>query len=186
MSGTLFCGLDAGRKGGVALIGDGLVLTCSLGSSTEAEVAAFLKQYAPHIALAAVERVWGRLGDAPNHAGVLCQSYGFLRGLLTSMEIPFINPTPQKWQGKLGVHGDDKLALRQYMSQRCPTVRWTNGTSAAGCLAVYARLLHQRTSGRDHPNADTAEEGHRTDGNLEVQAPTTEASKAIREWSDGQ
>lgn len=183
---TLWAGLDPGRTGGIAVIGKDSVATCALAKHSETEIADFLRQYASRISFATIEKVWMRPGDSP-HVGILVQSYGCLRGLLAAFDIPRTEATPQKWQSKLGVPGDDKPALRQYMSQRYPGTRWTDAVSAAGCLAEYTRLTHtriaidnQRNGGRDHRwlQAGSVFAGDR-DG-----AEISETAKALREFNE--
>lgn len=181
---NLFCGIDPGRTGGIALIESRSCVTLSLGSSTETEIAAFLRSYASSITFATIERVWMRSGDSPN-VGKLIESYGFLRGVLAAFNIPRTEVIPQKWQAKLGVPGDDKPALRQYIQQRYPAIRWTNGTAAAGCLAEYTRLVHTRIG---RPASDDSERDHRgpgassifaSDGDGEEISATTKALRAF-------
>lgn len=185
---TLFMGCDPGVTGGIAIIGEGEIAAISLGTLTEREVSDFVRSYAPRTKAACVEKVWGRLGDTPKISPLFI-SYGFLRGLLNAYDISFTDPTPQKWQGFLGVPGDDKRALRQYMQQRYPAIRWTNATSAAGCLAQFARLQATRVAkndqrdGRcDHGEPETGivyeENGDRTT----AAAAESAASEALREW----
>lgn len=185
---TLWCGLDAGKTGGIAVILDSsTVATCSLERNTETEVAEFIRLYAPVIRFATIERVWMRTGDHMN-VGKLIESYGFLRGLLAAFDIPRQEVTPQKWQGKLGVPGDDKTALRQFMSQRYPGTRWTNATAAAGCLAHYTYITHTRIrpSDGDHGGRDNSqpEAGNGATGEAVHKAPETAVARQLREWRE--
>lgn len=183
---TLFLGCDPGRTGGAVIInGCGVVAVCDLSKHSESEIATFLREYAERIICATIERVWMRTGDHMN-VGKLIESYGFLRGLLAAFDIPRQEVTPQKWQSKLGVPGDDKPALRQFMSQRYPGTRWSNATAAAGCLAHYTYITHTRIrrddtgdGGGDNPDvlaAATGEAVHK--------APETEVARQLREWRE--
>ena len=68
----------------------------------------------------------------------LGRSYGFLRGCLTALGIPFIEVNAGKWQKALEcLSGGDKAVTRAKAQQLFPQLRCTNAISDALLLALY-------------------------------------------------
>ncbi|MEK9735756.1 MAG: hypothetical protein VW239_00370 [Candidatus Nanopelagicales bacterium] len=68
------------------------------------------------------------------------QSYGFLRGCLIALEIPFEEATPQSWQKAIGcLSRGDKNVTKAKAQQLFPGRRITHATADALLLAEYAR-----------------------------------------------
>lgn len=66
------------------------------------------------------------------------KSYGFLRGCLIGIGIPFEEVTPQKWQTTLGCRsGGDKNVTKSFAQQKFPSLKITHATADALLIAFY-------------------------------------------------
>lgn len=159
-----YCGIDPGSRGGLALIGNSgpssyTIGTISFANKTETDIAETLRHYRDfecedHIGFTVIEKVWGQPWDTPKTAGVLCQSYGFLRGLLVAFKIPFQEVPPSRWQQKLDcMTGGDKHVSKQRVESLYPEHRWTLGTADAGCIAEFCRIVYGNGRPRSYPPA---------------------------------
>ena len=105
----LFCGIDPGFQGGIALIdGDfSLVGLCDMplrDISGRREVdgvvlARILREWGPdHVT---VERVWGRAGEGGRNAFSFGRATGIVLGVLYSLGLPFDEVAPATWMSAL-------------------------------------------------------------------------------------
>ena len=76
------------------------------------------------------------------------QGYGFLRGLITALEVKFIDPSPQRWQRDLGIPSSKgktktqhKNELKQKAQQLWPHLHITLTTCDALLLAYWG-IMH--------------------------------------------
>jgi hypothetical protein len=148
-------GIDPGGSGGIATIyPDGLPAAYPI--TSEAEVLADLRALVEsarvegwHI-LACIEQVGGFIrgkeGAQPGSAMFrFGESFGFLRGVMSALGIPFVTARPQQWQKGLPLAGatgqDRKRLLRDIATQRFPAIKPTLATADALLIADYARRL---------------------------------------------
>ena len=132
----IYIGIDSGSNGGVAWTGPDGAGAEKL-PELEADVFRLLSGLAPD-SVACIERVAAH----PKHGSIagfkLGRSYGFLRGCLTALGIPFIEVAPGKWQRALEcLSGGDKAVTRARAQQLFPGLRCTHAISDALLLAVY-------------------------------------------------
>lgn len=136
-------GIDPGASGAIALIHSGIIHTVRM-SETEADVAAFLIR-------------WRELGDDMGMFGFLERvhsmpkqgvsssfkfgaSYGFLKGLLVGLRIPFEEVTPQKWQKAMGcLTKGDKNVSKQAAQRLFPQEKVVHATADAMLIAEFCR-----------------------------------------------
>src|SRR5216117_1363993 len=121
-----YIGIDPGRaSGGIAVIDlEGKLATTTPMPETEADVSAFLEDYAqiPSVILAMIEKVhpmpaaFVKDGEM-RRQGISStfkfgQNYGFLRGVLTALKIPFEDVPPVTWQRFCHclTHGDKNIS----------------------------------------------------------------------------
>lgn len=163
---SLYLGADPGSNGAICLIDDDANIKAVSLRKSGMYVAGFLNEHRDEIAWAVVERVWVRTGDFTN-IGALLKSAGFIIGLLTANNIPFVEVPPQDWMGFLrcNTRGDKHVSKRR-IEQLYPRFRWTLGNADAGCIAEYARRTHDRPgnerlgrSGLPSPQADVENSG---------------------------
>ncbi|MCK9370087.1 hypothetical protein M0R04_09305 [Candidatus Dojkabacteria bacterium] len=145
---TYYLGIDIGKNGAIAVFTDDEYVDClCFNNSTEKDVADFLSNISinPDImfdgrVMAMVERV-----SASPQMGVVSsfsfgQSFGFILGLLTGLNISFDFVRPQVWQKALGcLTKGDKNVSKQKAQQLFPGIKITHGNADSILIAEYLR-----------------------------------------------
>jgi Holliday junction resolvasome RuvABC endonuclease subunit len=140
-------GIDPGGSGAIAALGESFSgpRTCKL-DGTERDIADFLEciaSYDNEHHTAVIERVHSMPKQGVSSSFKFGQSYGFLRGLLIALRIPFEEVTPQKWQQVMGCRsGGDKNVTKAKAQQLFPSVKVTHAIADALLLAEYLRRTH--------------------------------------------
>lgn len=140
----LYIGIDPGKSGGIAaLYPDGQVhLTAKL-SETEKDIAEVLKNFDSsftHWPSALLERVHAMPKQGVSSSFTFGRCYGFLRGLLIALEIPFDEVTPQAWQKSLRcMTKGNKNVSKQKAQQLFPKIKVTHAIADALLIAEYLR-----------------------------------------------
>lgn len=143
-----FIGIDPGGSGAfVVLYSDSNEIDWfPFKDSSEAEIASALEIHCRNFdegnrAVAVIERVHSMPRQGVASSFKFGQSYGFLRGLLTAFEIPFVEVTPQKWQKAMGcMTKGDKNVSKQRAGQLFPGVKFTHAFADAALIAAYCKL----------------------------------------------
>lgn len=148
----LICGIDPGLSGGIALLDGRSKLTrdVPIGTykmpATEAEVMVLMEEFAPHIRMAFLEAVHSFPGQGIASAFTFGKGYGFLRGVMVALKVPFVDVSPMKWKKALGLHftaddskKDKKNGSKQLAQQWWPDVKVTHGTAECLLIAEYGR-----------------------------------------------
>jgi len=92
-----------------------------------------------------LERVHTMPGQGVASSGKFMMHYGFLRGVLVALGIPFEEVSPLKWQRALGcLSGGDKNVTKQKAQQLFPHLTITHATADALLIAEYGRRLYAR------------------------------------------
>lgn len=161
---TTFIGLDPGRSGGIACLyaHHDTPLVQKLDGQTEADIAGLLRELGGRTPVFAyIEQVSPNRnqstggGRAQGSSGMFTfgRSYGFLRGCLVALKIPFEEVRPQKWLPEMGLRGikdesttDKKNRHKQKAQQLFPSVKLTHATSDAILLAEYGRRASRTAS----------------------------------------
>jgi len=139
MDQNLYLGIDPGQSGGIAVLGDTLTEAYKM-PSTERDLADLLEEYAPYIKGAAIEAVhsFPKQGVASSFA--FGRSYGFLRGLLIALRIPFREVAPGSWQRAMGcLTKGDKNVSKARAQQMWPKLKITHATADSLLIAEWAR-----------------------------------------------
>jgi crossover junction endodeoxyribonuclease RuvC len=144
---SIYIGIDPGVSGGIAaLCDDELVLgppRLKLKDATELDIVSWLTYINIAQSFAVIEQVSSSPQMGVVSAFTFGQSYGFLRGLLVAMAIPFVPVRPQKWQKAMGcMSGGDKNKTKAKAQQLYPGERITHATADALLLATYCRQHH--------------------------------------------
>lgn len=72
---------------------------------------------------------------------------GFLLGVLTTLEIPYEEITPQTWQKYLHcLSKGDKNVTKSKAQQLFPDLKWTHNTADSVLIAEYGRRIYDETS----------------------------------------
>jgi len=144
-------GIDPGLSGAIAIIGDSVTVT-PLAKLTEHDAARHVA--ANTDAFAFIEKVGANRGPEGRRQGASSmftfgQSYGFLRGLLVALEIPFDEVLPQRWQQPFGLIRKNKNETTTQKKNRhkaksqslFPSVKITHAVADALLIAEYGRRL---------------------------------------------
>lgn len=149
-------GIDPGASGGIAWHdrGDSPCATQTMHGekmpATERDVAQFLAECAAEKSFAYIEKVHSMPSQGVSSTFKFGQNYGFLRGCLVSLQIPFDEVTPQKWQKEFGLVFPKKLGLsptekknkhKAKAQQLFPHLKVTHATADALLIAEYGRRL---------------------------------------------
>src|SRR6185436_810073 len=148
---TLFLGIDPGGSGGIAIIStlDGYASAWKMGE-TETDTADLLRTHGPAVRLACIEEVHALPPTIPGNTSkasfAFGQSYGFLRGLLVALQIPFMQISPNSWKKQMGLRftkdntaTEKKNGSKQLAQQLFPQLRITHATAEALLLAEHCR-----------------------------------------------
>ncbi len=149
---TLFLGIDPGGSGGIALIGENFAQAWKMGD-TETDTADLLRTHAPAIRIACIEEVHALPPTIPGNTSkasfAFGKSYGFLRGLLIALQIPFTEISPQRWKKQMGLRftkentaTEKKNGSKALAQQIFPEMRITHATAEALLLAEICRRNH--------------------------------------------
>ena len=142
-------GIDPGVGGGIAVIEDG-VLTHSIAMpKTEHDICDFIRQHQDADA-AVIESVHSMPKQGVESTFTFGQNYGFLRGVLVACKISFVDCTPGKWQGALGVktikneaYSAHKNRLKGHAQQLYPKQSFTLKNCDAALIAHYGWITHE-------------------------------------------
>lgn len=140
----LFIGIDPGKSGGIAaLLPDGQVYLTAKLSETEKDIAEVLKSLDAsftHWPSALLEKVHAMPKQGVSSSFTFGKGYGFLRGLLTALEIPFDDVTPQAWQKAMScMTGGNKNVSKQRAQQLFPKVKVCHAIADSLLIAEYLR-----------------------------------------------
>lgn len=162
---SLIIGIDPGKTGGIAWqpMGRREYADATGFPDTETDVADVLRQLIRdhETWFAYLERVGATPQMGRTSAFSFGRSYGFIRGLLIGLGIPFEEVTPVKWQAEFGLRQGKKLAqgdvekhnaIKGKAQQLFPALRITHKKAAALLIAEWgARQFMSR-----HPAAASA------------------------------
>ena len=145
-------GIDPGASGGIACMGEGVD---AMKMSTEVDVADELrsvllagKKETGKAPFAFLEKVHAMPKQGVTSTFAFGQSYGFLRGCLIALGIPFEEVTPQKWQKAMGcLSKGDKNVTKARARQLFPGIKMTHAIADALLIAEYGRRLRTGTLG---------------------------------------
>lgn len=148
-------GVDAGQKGGIALLGipePVALLMPLIGKEIDGKLIAQTFQ-AEKPDLVILEKVH----SMPHHGGkgnfTFGEGYGRIRGILEALEIPYQLVTPQAWKKKvLAGTKKDKEAAIQFVRQKYPMINLMpdrkrtpqDGIADAVCIAEYGMMMNHK------------------------------------------
>ena len=132
-------GIDPGKSGGVAVVGDGFAEAAKL-ADTERDTWDQIRMAAGSCEFAYIEKVHAFPGQGVSSTFRFGQSYGFLRACLIAAVIPFESVTPQKWQRSLScLTKGDKNVSKAKAQELWPDLKITHATADALLIAEYGR-----------------------------------------------
>lgn len=141
----IIIGIDPGASGGIAVRYDSLdpspVDVFKL-DATESDIAQRMSHYQDVRSFAYLERVHSMPKQGVSSTFKFAQSYGFLRGLLIALKIPFEEVSPQKWQKAMGcLSKGDKNVTKARAQQLFPQIKVTHASADALLICEYGRRL---------------------------------------------
>jgi crossover junction endodeoxyribonuclease RuvC len=150
---TTILGIDPGKSGALAVIHPErrAVKSYRFDSLSEQDIYSLILGYSLDGCRAFLEKVHAMPGQGVTSMFTFGTGYGFLRGVLTAIGIPFEDVPPQTWQKKLGLGGkydskpDRKKAHRAHAQQLFPQLKITLDDADALLIAEYG---YRVTNGR--------------------------------------
>jgi crossover junction endodeoxyribonuclease RuvC len=155
----IIIGIDPGASGGIADIftnAPPIEVSAEKLPKTEADTFKLIRQVSGDFKVLGwdltcyIEKVHSMPGQGVSSTFKFGMNYGFLRGCLVSLGIPFVDVTPQKWQRAVGIHKikDEtntakKNRHKQLAQQLFPQLakKITHATADALLIAEYGRRL---------------------------------------------
>lgn len=138
----LIIGIDPGASGGIAWHTDGGMDCCKM-PETERDVWQALAEAASdrtQPVKAYIESVHSMPGQGVASSFKFGRNYGFLRGCLIALEIPFEEVTPQKWQTSMGCRTKgDKNVSKSRAQQLWPGIKITHAVADALLICEHGR-----------------------------------------------
>lgn len=142
----IILGIDPGASGAIACLprfAPDLPSTMKL-DATERDVYDFLAPICENdlVVHAYIESVHAFPGQGLSSTFKFGRNYGFLRGCLIALGIPFEEVTPHKWQQAMGcLSGGDKNVTKGRAQQLFPSLKITHAIADALLIAEYGRRL---------------------------------------------
>lgn len=138
----LIIGIDPGKSGGIAILYPDIAPIVTKLDCTETDVRSWLMGNMEGKCFGYIESVHSMPKQGVASSFKFGQSYGFLRGLLVGIGIPFEEVTPQKWQKAMGcMTKGDKNVTKSKAQQLFPGVNVTHAIADALLIAEYGRRL---------------------------------------------
>lgn len=142
--------------GGIAFVSDFVVEVAKM-PDTERDIHDKIERLARDSVFCLIEQAQARPGQAKTH--VFFQNYGFLRGVLIALRVPFEAVSASKWQRGIGVppipktknqdaaarKRQHKNKLKQKAQELFPSTLFTLKTCDAVLIAEYARRRGKKT-----------------------------------------
>jgi len=137
-------GIDPGQSGAISAIwlSDGVPAnTIHKLTETETDAREFLEGFDLEGSFAVIERVHSMPKQGVSSSFKFGQSYGFLRGLLIGLKIPFREVNPRQWQRAMSCLSKGKKNVTKARAQQLwPNIKFTHATADSMLIAEYGRL----------------------------------------------
>lgn len=150
---TLYIGIDPGKTGGIVAINDVGICYASKLPETERDIYEALQAMLgmSQFSFVVIEQVHAmpgkvaggkRVSMGATSAFTFGRGYGFLRGCLTALAVPWEECPPQRWQKAMHCLTKGDKNVSKAMAQRLfPGTKWTHATADAALIAEYNRRL---------------------------------------------
>jgi len=140
----MIMGIDPGWSGGVAITwGKGKADAVGFTKMTERDIFLALQTFRfSDISMCYIEKVHSMPKQGVASSFKFGHSYGFLRGVLTALNIPFTEVSPMKWQNALGCRtGGNKNITKAKAQQLYPSIKITHAIADALLIATYGQKV---------------------------------------------
>lgn len=136
-------GIDPGQSGGLAFINSVVKerpIIYAVKKMTEKDIAEEIENLC--VSRCFLERVHSMPRQGVSSTFKFGANYGFYRGLLTGLAIPFETVPPQTWQRYLRcLTGGDKNVTKSKAQELFPELKITHATADALLIAEYGRRI---------------------------------------------
>jgi len=141
----MIMGIDPGWSGGIAIIdNEGKASAKGFTKLTEKDIYEIMYEKADYqfdthsVKMCYIEKVHAMPQSGRASMFKFGHNYGFLRGVLTALYIPFTEVSPLKWQTFLGCRtGGDKNVTKRRAQQLYPSLKITHAIADALLIATY-------------------------------------------------
>ena len=137
-----YLAIDPGVKGGVALL-DRNILSAYKCPPTVKEMSRLLKTITSKNTIAIIEKVHSFPNQGVASTFKFGNNFGQWQGILASMDIPYIEVSPQKWMKMFQPlpkdKGDRKRRLKKIAMEYHPEIKVTLDTADAIVMAYYLK-----------------------------------------------
>lgn len=146
----IYIGIDPGAKGGIAYIEDvaGIRLSCNAVPYSPEVLKSLAKKWGTDdLARCCLENVHSMPKQGVKSTFAFGESFGYIKGVLESFEIPYQEVAPNKWKKEFSLIGKDKAASIYCAKKLFPGVSLIpdgcrvekDGLAEALLMAEYAR-----------------------------------------------
>lgn len=138
---SVFIGIDPGQSGGISILSEVSAQAWKM-PDTEKDCAELLDELVSSVGFRVcfIENVHSMPKQGVASSFKFGRSYGFLRGLLIGLKIPFEEITPQVWQKEMNCRtGGDKNVSKAKAQQLWPELKITHATADSLLIAECAR-----------------------------------------------
>jgi len=142
----MILGLDPGKDGAAALLDKEQASTINFARTTDLDLWRWFVEARPYVTKAYLERVGAMPKQGVASMFKFGTSYGFARGLLVALEIPFELVGAYQWQKQLGIPSrgskskpEHKRVLKQRAQELFPGLKITLANCDALLIAEWGR-----------------------------------------------
>lgn len=139
----MILGIDPGVSGAASIVDDGHGESRAFAKGTEKDMYLWLKERAIFIRKAWLEQVRSRPGQGVATTFTFGANYGWWRGVLVALEIPFEEVTPVVWQKALSCKSKGaKNVTKRKAQELFPTMTITHANADSLLIATYGERRH--------------------------------------------
>lgn len=138
-----FIGIDPGKSGGIAVLKhDGAIAAVRKMPDTDQGIVAFLREHSTSAmeTRAALEYVRSSPQMGVTSAFTFARGYGVIEGILATLQVPYYDVHPSRWQKMLGCRsGGDKNITKARAAELWPDQKLTHAIADALLIAEWCR-----------------------------------------------
>jgi crossover junction endodeoxyribonuclease RuvC len=142
---TFVLGIDPGANGAacVMTLSGAVIQIIEFSRNTERDIADAVAEFAPQIRMAYLEKVHAMPKQGVSSTFKFGNGFGFIRGVLTALKIPFQEISPHTWQKNMDCASKgNKNVTKSKAQQLFPDEKITHGKADAILIAEYGRRLY--------------------------------------------
>jgi hypothetical protein len=136
----IIVGIDPGKTGAATFLSDNgeVVVTAEYDKLTPHEIVDVFHTYSAAIKKVYIEYVASRPKQGVKSAFTFGANFGFWRGIVTALKLPYETVTPGTWQRAMGcLSKGNKKITKAKAQQLFPTIKITSNTADSILIAEY-------------------------------------------------